>query len=72
MTIVRCLADCVHCDGGFCVAESINLIDKEYYNEVGEQAWDEMSCITFKRGNRHAKPIQTLNQLPRNSVFTRR
>jgi len=50
VAIVRCGAIfCRHNDGGFCKAEAINMVDREYWDEAGEPLEDQMVCISFWR-----------------------
>jgi len=56
VAIVRCGAIfCRHNDGGFCKAEAINMVDREYYDEAGEPLEDQMVCISFWRRDRIGK-----------------
>jgi len=49
--IVRCVGvTCKHNDGGYCKAEAINLQDRDYFDEMGEPATDDMCCITYEQG----------------------
>jgi len=49
MAMVKCEAfTCTSNRQGECQAGSISLADKEYYNEIGEPAADDLCCECFK------------------------
>lgn len=60
MTIVKCEGyTCQSNLQGECQAESISMADKEYYNECGEPAADDLCCdnYKFKKGWQADNPL---------------
>lgn len=56
--LVKCPAEtCIHNNNGMCLAESIEMIDFEYYEDAEGKRRDiledEMKCSTYKSKNKN-------------------